>query len=244
MNILLLTVGAAVLADGILVLVRSNFSLGILMTLFLGAALLLWGAFYGVLAATAAGSIFNTVIQALLLVYFAFVCILIGLGRRNNIGYDEDAAIVLGCGIHGDEISYSLRNRLDSAVEYHAQNPEAYIVVSGGQGPQETITEAEAMERYLLSRGVAPEKILREEKSTSTEENLRFSKRVLEEKLGAVRSVVVITNDYHICRSVKVAGKEGYERVTHKYAATPLASVLPGVLRESVAVLMFWIKNM
>src|SRR5699024_8835907 len=100
-------------------------------------------------------------------------------GRRDNSSYDEDVIIVLGCGIRGDMVSDQLARRLDAAIRYHTQNPDAMILVSGGQGPQESVTEALAMETYLIAGGIPSDKIIKEESSTSTYSNLLFSKEIL-----------------------------------------------------------------
>ena len=102
-------------------------------------------------------------------------------GGTDNITYKEDAIIVLGAAVRGEEISGALQKRLDVAIEYYQKNPDVVIVVTGGQGPQEDITEALAMERYLLANGIPKEKIIKEEKATSTYENFKFSKVLLNE---------------------------------------------------------------
>ena len=111
---------------------------------------------------------------------FQVVICVYSFGFTDTVTYKEDAVIVLGAGLRGENLSLILRNRLDAAVEYYNENPEAVIVVSGGQGPDEDIPEAEAMERYLYEQGVPLNKIIKEDKSTSTEENFKFSKELLE----------------------------------------------------------------
>ena len=81
-------------------------------------------------------------------------------GGTDNVTYQEDAIIVLGAAVRGEEISGALQKRLDVAIEYYQKNPDVVIVVTGGQGPQEDITEALAMERYLLANGIPKEKII------------------------------------------------------------------------------------
>ena len=109
----------------------------------------------------------------------AIVSFIAVYGQYDNADYNEDAVIVLGAGINGDKVTYPLKVRLDKAIEYHKLNPDALIVVTGGQGFQETVTEAYAMEKYLVQNGVEASKIIKEEKATSTNENMRFSKKLL-----------------------------------------------------------------
>ena len=115
--------------------------------------------------------------------------ILVGLGMtvvsltravilRQSMGSAEMPCkhiVVLGAGVHGTVPSLSLRNRLDAAGNYLKENPDVICIVSGGQGPGEEMTEAACMQAYLVERGVAPERILLEEKSASTWENFALA---------------------------------------------------------------------
>ena len=82
----------------------------------------------------------------------------------SNVQYDEDAIIVLGAGIRGEQVTRILANRLNTAIEYHKKNPSAKIIVTGdqGQGRREFIPESLAMKRYLIAIGI-PEEIIFEE---------------------------------------------------------------------------------
>lgn len=94
----------------------------------------------------------------------------------------EDGAqwiIVLGAQVRGKKITDSLRRRLDTAVCYLKKNKETKVIVSGGQGAGEEITEAEAMAEYLIKQGISKDRIRMEDQSTSTRENLRFSRKFL-----------------------------------------------------------------
>ena len=92
----------------------------------------------------------------------------------------EKAVVVLGAGLRGEQVSGLLARRLDAALDYYRENPDVLLVVSGGQGPDEVIPEAEAMARYLAARGVPQENIIKEDKSESTEQNFEFSRVLLE----------------------------------------------------------------
>ncbi|PYG90297.1 uncharacterized SAM-binding protein YcdF (DUF218 family) [Ruminiclostridium sufflavum DSM 19573] len=123
-----------------------------------------------------------------------------------------DSVIVLGAGLKGEKPTLVLQKRLDYALDYLNKNTEATAIVSGGQGIGETITEAEGMKRYLTSHGISGERIFKEEKSTSTYENMVFSKRVFEETTGEkLDKVMIITNDFHMFRAKKLAGRAGLE---------------------------------
>lgn len=112
------------------------------------------------------------------------------------------AVIVLGAGVNGETPSLTLRTRIDAAAAYLEEHPDVPVVLSGGQGPGEAITEAECMRRALVRRGVDESRLYPEERSTSTQENLRYSRAILEE-LGVdpAQRVAIVTSDFHLCRA-------------------------------------------
>ncbi len=127
---------------------------------------------------------------------------------------DADYLIVLGAGVNGTTPSLSLSNRLVAAVDYLESHPDTLCVVSGGQGPGEDISEAECMYRYLTDNGIDPGRILKEDRSTSTRENLAFSKALLAEHLGqAPRKVAILSSEYHLFRAGLMAKEHGFEAV-------------------------------
>ena len=90
---------------------------------------------------------------------------------------ENATVVVLGCRAYGSRPSIMLASRLDAAYEYLTEHPDAICIVSGGQGPDESMPEAECMYLYLTEKGIAPERIYQENRSTSTRENLLFSHR-------------------------------------------------------------------
>ena len=110
--------------------------------------------------------------------------------------------VVLGAGVNGETPSLTLRTRIDAAAAYLEEHPDVPVILSGGQGPGEAITEAECMRRALVRRGVDESRLYPEERSTSTQENLRYSRAILEE-LGVdlTQRVAIVTSDYHLCRA-------------------------------------------
>ena len=244
MRFLLLLIGTFLFINGAFMSVVSNFNLGVVLTVALGAFFIFWGAFYKKINKITQKGFFKWVkriVIFILCVELGIIGLLAYYGQIDNVNYTEDAVIVLGAGIRGDRVTVPLAYRLNSAIEYHKKNPDALIVVTGGQGYQETITEAEAMEGYLLRRGVNPEKIVKEEKATSTNENMRFSKEILDGIYEDDYSVVVITNNFHIYRGVQIAKMEGFGDVYHKHAGLRWYNMAPCYLRESLAVLKMWV---
>jgi len=161
-------------------------------------------------------------------------------GQADNPTYHEDAVVVLGAGIRGERVSPTLARRLDKAVEYLEENREALVVVSGARGPQEDVTEALAMERYLVGEGVPAERIIKEEAATNTRENLVYAKAILDGIFSEPYEIVVSTSDFHIYRASKLAEKAGLS-AAHIHSKTIWHEIPRNYLRECVAVCKFWL---
>ena len=134
---------------------------------------------------------------------------------RSDAEPNADYLIVFGAGLFGKNPSRSLRDRLDAAAEYLNSSPETRVILSGGQGPDEAIPEAEAMKTYLLQAGIKEDRLLLEDRSTSTSENIQFSKAVIESDLAGTGknisdlTIVVISSEYHLHRIRYLAEKAG-----------------------------------
>lgn len=117
-------------------------------------------------------------------------------------------AIVLGCEVRGEKPSRALQSRIDAAYAYLQENPGAVAILSGGKGREERISEAECMYRELTARGIAPKKLILEDASRSTRENLIYSKKILEER-GLGQEAAIVTSEFHCYRAMLIAEKEG-----------------------------------
>ncbi len=244
MSIVCLVLGTIFLGYGICLILRSNLNFGVWAVAGIGLVILLYGIFFEKINAVTQTGIMKYLKMAVIIMLTAelgLVGFLAVYGERDNVTYKEDAVVVLGAGVRGERITLPLKYRLDKAIEYSAKNPKAVIVVTGGQGFQETVTEAYAMEKYLLANGVSRDKIIKEEKATSTNENLRFSNEILDKLLGEGYEIAVITNGFHIYRSVSIARNEGFENVRHIHAGLQWYNIFPCYLRESMAVIKMWI---
>ncbi len=138
--------------------------------------------------------------------------VVIAEGHREAAEKTPDAVIVLGAGVNGTSPSLSLKTRLDAALSYLEAYPDIPVVLTGGQGYGEDITEAACMYDYLTARGVEPERLILEEDASNTAENFEFSAPLLEAagvEIGT-DTVAVVTNDFHIARSRLIAAKKGY----------------------------------
>lgn len=185
--------------------INVNYNLGILIGLLTGIFLAVW-------VYLPMNLFFNAIKGIFIMAMCFFICMsafIVIQSVSHDADYTEDALIVLGCGIHGSELSKNLKDRLDSAIKYYNKNSNAIIVVSGGQGPQEDIPESEAMYLYLKENNIPENQIIRESKSESTNENFRFSKEILDNKLGNDYKIAYITNDFHIYRAGQLAKLNG-----------------------------------
>ena len=151
---------------------------------------------------------------ALTAVTIAGVLVMLGcVGYIDIAGRDDDVSagapefvVVLGAQIHGDQPSRTLRERLDLAYDYLMDHPDAACIVTGGQGRDETCTEAYVMHKYLLEKGVEESRVVMESAACNTRENLIFS-RELAQQLGVdTESVLIITSEFHLCRAKYIAG--------------------------------------
>lgn len=145
-----------------------------------------------------------------------------------------DYVIVLGAQWKVSGPGYVLRKRLDKAIEYLQANPGTQVIVSGGQGPNEPISEAEGMRGYLMEAGIAQGRIRSEDQSSSTYENLAFSSELLDKELDRV---VLVTNNFHMFRALGIARKQGYLQVEGLAAASYPAMLPNNLLREFLGVI-------
>ncbi len=229
-KIIIASIGGIITLNGVALFFVSNVNLGNFLSVGLGAAIILIALLFNKIAKWLKILILSGI--GIIIVSSSFLII---NGKNDTVTYKEDAVIVLGAAVHGKTPSHTLKNRLDKAVEYHAKNPDAIIIVSGGQGAQEDIPEAEAMKIYLIEHGVESDKIVKEEKATSTTENFKFSKEILTEHFGNDYTVAFVTNEYHISRASFCADNAGIKNTTHFHSNTSTSYLLSGVLRECLA---------
>lgn len=142
--------------------------------------------------------------------------------------------IVLGAHVRGSIPSNALKKRLDRAEEYLRENPETMVIVSGGQGVGEDITEALAMKRYLLEKGIEGSRILEESCSVNTRENIRFSSVYIDSR---TEPVGIVTNNFHIFRGISIAKKQGFTRVWGLPAESDRLLQISYLTREGLAVI-------
>lgn len=159
---------------------------------------------------------------------------------------DEEAEapylVVLGAGLNGSYPSLSLIERLVAAEGYLQAHPEAVAILSGGQGPGEDITEAQGMCNWLVARGIDRTRLLLEERSTSTEENLRFSFDIIRARGDdPADGVAIVSSEYHLYRAKLMAEKLGAAPYGVAGKTTYFALQANYMLREAFAVWFLWV---
>ena len=174
---------------------------------------------------------------ALFAVSFIIVQCFVWTATIGKAGAEADWLIVLGAGLRGGDLSKTLHLRMDTALDYLNAHPNCRVIVTGGRGFEETRTEAEAMAEYLTENGIERSRILQENKATSTMENLRLSKVLLQHNGGPPPwKTAVVTSDFHLMRVRMLAERTGMD-LQPVPAPTPWY-LLPNVcLREYFAVI-------
>ena len=176
----------------------------------------------------------------LILVYFIVCNIFIFIYAQQKTSQHAQTMVILGSQVLGTPAvaSPTLADRLDVAVQYLNENPETKVVVCGGQGEDESATEASVMAKYLIDKGIDANRVYQEDKSRRTAEQFIFANRVL--PLG---KTVVVTNDFHILRSIMLAKRSGIHDVSGLSA--PLAfnngDKYVALIREPLALANSWL---
>lgn len=122
--------------------------------------------------------------------------------------------VVLGAKVNGTSPSLSLSDRINAACTYLKENPDTIAILSGGQGNDEDISEAQCMFQQLTKRGIAEDRLWLEDKATSTWENIKFSLDIIEEKSGTRPAAIgLLSSEYHLFRASLFAKDGGVEAI-------------------------------
>lgn len=183
-------------------------------------------------------------VYSMIIIFISSFLLVEGLIMTSQYHLEEktDVLIVLGAGLSGETPSWILSNRLDSAYGYLNTYPGTVVVVSGGKGPGEAISEAEAMKRYLVGKGIDEKNIILEDKSTSTAENFAFSKQILDNKFTGGYTVSYVTNGFHVYRAGMIARKAGLDAFSVRAEDVPVLWVQT-YGREYFAVVNYYFRN-
>lgn len=176
-------------------------------------------------------SLMTTIGAAVLL--FTVIELLVFTNMFSEQEEDLEYIIVLGARVKGDTPSNELIRRLDRALEYLNDHEDTIVIVSGGQGPGENLTEAEAMRMYLVEKGISRVRIRQEVRSVNTTENLKLSKFYTKES----SSVGILTSDFHIFRAKAIGEHLGYKGIVGIPAPSNKVFRFHYMVREAFAVL-------
>ncbi|MEE1042499.1 MAG: YdcF family protein [Clostridia bacterium] len=171
----------------------------------------------------------NVIFKLILLITLLIVIFIIFttakmIWRANNIPQEETTVVVLGCQVKPYGPSLMLQERLDAAHKYLSENKNIKCILSGGKGNDEPMSEAECMYNWLVDMGIDKDRLYMEDKSTSTRENLIFSKRIIEEN-GLNSVMTIITNDFHQYRASQIAETLGIKN--YNVSGKTLITLLP-----------------
>lgn len=151
----------------------------------------------------------------------------------NNPPPDSATVVVLGCKVHGDRPSESLQSRIDAAAMYLQAHPQAVAILCGGKGDDENISEALAMQRALAERGIQQQRLLLEDASTNTRENLQNAASMIRQR-GLSRRVAIVTEGFHQLRAAMEATGAGLSPYSVS-SATPWYMFAASCTREWLA---------
>ncbi len=184
----------------------------------------------------------NKKLLALLIVFGIFFLIIEGAiccAMLKNTQKSLTYIIILGAQVRGTKITDSLKRRLDAALVYLNRNPDTCVIVSGGQGKGEALSEAAAMAGYLYKHGIDKARIVLEDTSTSTWENLRNSSKII----GDLKQPVgIVTNNFHMYRALQIAKQIGYSDASGIAATSNPVLQVNYLVREFFAVIWMRIR--
>lgn len=157
------------------------------------------------------------------------------VSHGNTAKLETEYIIVLGCVLRGDQPGVFLTQRLNTAYDYLSSNPESKAILSGGQGSNEIISEAQCMYNYLVDKGIEPSRLIIEDKSKSTKENFENTAKLLESKGIHTDELLVVTNEFHEYRASEFAKRSGFKAYSYP-CKTRWNGYMPFVTREIFAI--------
>ena len=167
-------------------------------------------------------------------VFFIIIETIIITAGRSKPPPDADYVIILGAQVRGTVPSKTLKSRIQCAADYLKENTEAIVICSGGQGRGEDITEAQAIKQGLTANGISPKRILLEEKSTDTVENIAYSKLLIPD--ASSKKILLITSDFHTFRAKQIGKKQGLSNLFASGTSEFMITTVSYYVREVLAV--------
>jgi uncharacterized SAM-binding protein YcdF (DUF218 family) len=182
-------------------------------------------------------------IMGLLILSFVVIEGLIIASIHTDNKSNVDYVIILGAGLKGEQMTITFQNRVDKGLDFLQKNPALKVIVSGGKGYAERISEAEAMKRYLVKNGIPENRIIMEDRSTNTAENFKFSRELISsaEHQGKP-GILIVTSEFHMLRAKMLASRNGF--IPYGLPAQTWPGVLPNCfIREYFAIIKSFIVD-
>ena len=182
---------------------------------------------------------------ALGLLCFAGLAVTVAVGGRSQTVDTPQAVVILGCKVEEDGTpSILLQDRLDTALDYLKTHPEVPVVVSGGQGKDEPVSEAACMAAYLIQEGIAADQIALEDNSHSTWDNLNETAEILaDEGIDPGEGVLLVSNGFHLARVRMLAQRCGFEASTLAAPASHPGAAVHMFFRETLALVKSFVLD-
>jgi uncharacterized SAM-binding protein YcdF (DUF218 family) len=180
-----------------------------------------------------------TILVVVGLIYVGVLQFKISQHIHTEVPKHADYIIVLGARVKGTVPSLAFASRINAAASYLKENENTIAIASGGKGPGEDISEAECIKRELIKLGISESRILLENRSTDTYENINYSRKLIPKN---AQSGLVVTNTFHIYRAVSIARDQGLE-VEGLPAKTPVQAVVKSYTREYLAITKYYLKR-
>lgn len=247
---IILSAGVVFTINGVVMFRRESVSLGNSLSLLFGVGLLGVSignvvAYCTDLAVLKTLTVTANALSLMLLIIFLIFLIMAYATQRQAKAEKADYIIVLGCGLVNHQVTPLLKSRLDHGLELYKQQlalgNKSELVVTGGQGLDEKLSEAEAMKNYLVLEGVDAADILLEDRAVNTYENMLFSKQLIE-KESLVYQAVFVSNNFHVFRSQLFAKEVGLS-VKGSGSQTAAYYLPSAMLREFVATSLMTLKG-
>lgn len=247
--VMLLGVGIALIYNGRTLLSKEGWKLPNLLSMLLGIGIAALPVLTFLMPSVGILQPVITFIQLCFVYYgFVFICYLVSstLYNLNRVKLNQDFIIILGSGLIKDRVPPLLASRIDRAISFYYRQSKIHtpprFVASGGQGSDESIAEAEAIRKYLLTKGIPNQQIIVENQSVNTLENMQFSKQKMDALMeGKPYSCIFVTNNFHLFRAGIYAREAGItgDGVGSRTAFYYLPNAF---IREYIAILVMYKK--
>ncbi|MFS0782103.1 YdcF family protein [Bacillus sp. 1P06AnD] len=181
------------------------------------------------------------VLAMFIIVSIAYIAILqwkISSAGKTPIPDDTGYLMILGTKVNGETPSPALNERIHTTARYLKAHPKTIAIASGGKGPNEGISEALAISNALQGLGIEENRIIQENQSSSTKENIAFSKKLI--PISAKQSGAIVSNKFHLYRALSIAEDNGLQ-MTGLPAKTPNSAKLKLYIREYLAITKYYV---